>query len=92
MAIIGVFVLFGFLMMAIMAVTFWVLGVASVFTFIVGGYVAEALLGAGSGANEFLLGGAGAVLILWGVIAYMGNRIDRESEPKNYKGKNKNQF
>lgn len=80
--IFGVFLLFGFLIMAIMAVTLWILAAASVLAFIVGGYATEALLGADPGANGFLLGGAGAVLILWGVLAYMGNRQDKEGESK----------
>ncbi|GEM_PF-4293323 len=80
--ILGLFLLFGILMLAAMAVAIWVLAVASVFAFIICGYLTEAIFGHDPGANGFLLGGVVGVLILWGLLAYLGNQKDKDGKGK----------
>jgi hypothetical protein len=80
--IFGVFVFFGLLMAALMAVAIWILAAASVMVFFIGGYVTEMFVGHGSGHDGFLLGGAVGVLILWGTLAYLGNKADKADKKK----------
>jgi hypothetical protein len=80
--IFGVFIFFGLLMAALMAVAIWILAAGSFMAFIVGGYVTEMFVGHGSGHDGFLLGGAAGVLILWGTLAYLGNKADKEDKKK----------
>lgn len=78
--IFGVFMFVGLLMAAIAAVTLWVIAAASALAFMVGGYATVALFH--TSRDGFYLGGAVAVLILWGALAYMGNRIDKPDSNK----------
>lgn len=78
--IFGVFLFFGLLIAAVAAVALWVLAAASVMAFIVGMFVTSAILGVGRDASA--VGGICFVLILWGVLAYMGNRIDKPDAKK----------
>lgn len=64
----------GLLMVAIAAVTLWVLAAASVLAFMVGGFLTTAIFH--SSHDGFYLGGAVSVLILWGALAYLGNKSD----------------
>jgi hypothetical protein len=78
--IFGIFIFFGLLMAAMAAVVLWVLAAASVMVFIVGAFVTSAIFGASSDAS--VVGGICFVLILWGVLAYMGNQEDKADSKK----------
>lgn len=77
---IGAFLLFGLLIMAAMAITLWMLVIISGAAFMIGGFVISSIFHAGQ--NGFLIGGICAVLILWGMLTYMGNRIDKPNAHK----------
>ena len=76
----GVFLFVGLLMAAIAAVALWVLAAASIMVFIVGMFVTSAIFGVGRDTSA--VGGICFVLILWGALAYMGNRIDKSDDKK----------
>ena len=72
--IFGAFFFLGLLMAAIAAVAMWIWVLATFLAFLIGGSLTVALFGAGQ--LSFLLGGAGAVVLLWSVLAYKGGYGD----------------
>ena len=78
--IFGVFIFFGLLMTAIAAVALWVLAAPSVMVFIVGAFATSAIFGVTGDAS--VVGGICSVLILWGVLTYIGKKVDKPDTRK----------